>query len=39
VFQANLDTLLSSIPDVVDASFGFAENVTGIAPDQVYDLA
>ncbi|TVU19894.1 hypothetical protein EJB05_36075, partial [Eragrostis curvula] len=39
-FQANLDVLLSSIPGAVAASSsGFAENVTGAAPDQAYGLA
>ncbi|TVU02141.1 hypothetical protein EJB05_52365, partial [Eragrostis curvula] len=38
-FQANLDALLSSLPAAAAASSGFAENVTGAAPDQAYGLA
>ncbi|OEL30083.1 Cysteine-rich receptor-like protein kinase 25 [Dichanthelium oligosanthes] len=38
-FQANLDALLSSLPAVAAASSGFAENVTGSAPDKAYGLA
>ncbi|WVZ99033.1 LOW QUALITY PROTEIN: hypothetical protein U9M48_044390 [Paspalum notatum var. saurae] len=38
-FQANLDAMLSSLPAAAAASSGFAENVTGAAPDQVYGLA
>ncbi|TVU20011.1 hypothetical protein EJB05_36197, partial [Eragrostis curvula] len=38
-FQANLDALLSSLPAAAAASSGFAENVTGVAPDQAYGLA
>ncbi|KAL6619011.1 hypothetical protein ACP70R_034150 [Stipagrostis hirtigluma subsp. patula] len=38
-FQANLDALLSSLPAAAAASSGFAKNVTGAAPDQVYGLA
>ncbi|TVU19988.1 hypothetical protein EJB05_36174, partial [Eragrostis curvula] len=38
-FQVNLDVLFSSIPGAAAASSGFAENVTGAAPDQVYGLA
>ncbi|TVU19884.1 hypothetical protein EJB05_36063, partial [Eragrostis curvula] len=38
-FQANLDALLSSLPAAAAASSGFAENVTGTAPDQAYGLA
>jgi hypothetical protein len=40
VFQANLDTALSSLPTAAAASSsGFADDVTGAAPDQVYGLA
>jgi len=38
-FQANLDALLSSLPGAAAASSGFADNVTGAAPDQAYGLA
>ncbi|KAK8457519.1 hypothetical protein SEVIR_3G199400v4 [Setaria viridis] len=38
-FQANLIALLSFLPAAVAASSGFAENVTGSAPDQAYGLA
>lgn len=35
-FQTNLGALLSSLPAAAAASLGFAENVTGAAPDQAY---
>ncbi|KAK3135214.1 hypothetical protein QOZ80_5BG0416160 [Eleusine coracana subsp. coracana] len=38
-FQANLKALLSSLPSAAAASQGFAENVTGAAPDQAFGLA
>ena len=39
-FQANLDAILSSLPDAAAASSGFAENTTGAAaPDKAYGLA
>ncbi|TVU19895.1 hypothetical protein EJB05_36076, partial [Eragrostis curvula] len=38
-FQTNLDALLSSLPVAAASSAGFAENVTGAAPDQAYGLA
>jgi hypothetical protein len=39
-FQANLDAILSSLPDAAAASSGFAENTTGAAaPDRAYGLA
>ncbi|TVU01629.1 hypothetical protein EJB05_52902, partial [Eragrostis curvula] len=38
-FQTNLDALLSSLPAAAASSAGFAENVTGAAPDQAYGLA
>jgi hypothetical protein len=38
-FQVNLDALLSFIPGADAASSRFAENVTSVAPDQVYSLA
>nr|CAB3472301.1 unnamed protein product [Digitaria exilis] len=38
-FQANLATLLSSLPAAAAASSGFAENNTGITPAQAYGLA
>jgi hypothetical protein len=37
-FQANLDALLASLPAAAAASSGFARNVTGVAPDQVFGL-
>jgi hypothetical protein len=37
-FQANLDALLASLPADAAASSGFARNVTGVAPDQVFGL-
>ncbi|XP_039803625.1 cysteine-rich repeat secretory protein 38-like [Panicum virgatum] len=38
-FQANHDAILSSLPAAAAASSGFAENVTGAAPDLAYSLA
>ncbi|CAL4908852.1 unnamed protein product [Urochloa decumbens] len=38
-FQANLNATLSSLTGAASASSGFAENVTGAAPEQVYGLA
>ncbi|CAN6332565.1 unnamed protein product [Urochloa humidicola] len=39
-FEANLDTLLSSLPAAAVASTGFAKNTTGAAPpDQAFGLA
>jgi hypothetical protein len=38
-FQANLDAILSSLPAAAATSSGFAENVTGAAPNLVYGLA
>ncbi|PUZ65423.1 hypothetical protein GQ55_3G221700 [Panicum hallii var. hallii] len=38
-FQANLNATLSSLPAAAAASTGFAKNVTGAAPDEVYGLA
>ncbi|KAF8719400.1 hypothetical protein HU200_024111 [Digitaria exilis] len=38
-FQANLNALLSSLPDSAAASSGFATNTTGAAPDQAFGLA
>nr|CAB3464858.1 unnamed protein product [Digitaria exilis] len=38
-FQANLNALLSSLPDSAAASSGFATDTTGAAPDQAFGLA
>ncbi|CAL4968031.1 unnamed protein product [Urochloa decumbens] len=38
-FQANLDATISSLPAAAAASYGFAENTTGAAPDEAYGLA
>jgi hypothetical protein len=38
-FEANLDALLSFLPDAAAKSSGFAENVTGAAPDKAYGLS
>uniref|UniRef100_A0ACD5WAI3 Uncharacterized protein n=1 Tax=Avena sativa TaxID=4498 RepID=A0ACD5WAI3_AVESA len=39
VFQANLDTLLYSLPAAAAAASGFMTNTTGAAPDRAYGLA